>query len=115
MSEIINRVANSSLTSIDMDEFIDQSPRASFDIKEGMYQGLILREKEFRQFVKEYPWEKFSGKNVLVLSDPDAIVPSWAYMLVVSKLQPLARLVALGREEDLEKALIDEAIEKNYR
>lgn len=112
MEEIINRVANSSLLSIDIDEYFDRSPVALFDIEAGLYRGMILREKEFRQFIRDYNWEQFTGKNVAVYCSIDAIIPSWAYMLVVTRLKPVARLVAFGDEEALERALIDEAIDR---
>ncbi len=110
--QIVNRVANSSLLSIDLDEYIDKSEREYFDLKDCLFQGLILREKEFRAFVREFNWERFKDKNVAIGCSTDAIIPSWAYMLVVSKIQPLANELIVGSIEDLDKVLIDQAIAK---
>ncbi|RED93592.1 DUF2480 family protein [Marinoscillum furvescens] len=112
MEEIVNRVANSSLVSLDLDEFIDQSEREYFDLKDALFQGLILREREFRTYIKEHDWSQYSGKNVGVFCSSDAIIPSWAFMLVATKLAPYARCSAVGERDALEKILIDEAIEK---
>lgn len=110
MEEIVNRVASSALVSIDFDEYIDQSEQAYFDIKDGLFQGMILREKEFRLFIKEYDWSQYQGKNVGVYCSADAIVPTWAYMLVATKLDGVANRMVFGQEEDLEKELINHAI-----
>ncbi|MBR10754.1 MAG: hypothetical protein CMP48_24100 [Rickettsiales bacterium] len=110
MEEIVNRVANSSLVSLDFDEFIDQSEQAFFDIKYGLFQGMILREKDFRTYIKEYDWSQYQGKNVGVYCSVDAIVPTWAYMLVATKLDGVANKMVFGQQAELEKELIDEAI-----
>ena len=110
MEEIVNRVANSSLVSLDFDEFIDQSEQAFFDIKDGLFQGMILREKDFRTYIKEYDWSQYQGKNVGVYCSVDAIVPTWAYMLVATKLDGVANKMVFGQQAELEKELIDEAI-----
>ena len=112
MSEIINRVEKSSLVSIDLEEYLDKSERIVFDIKDGLFQEMILREKDFRIFVKEQNWESFQGKNVAIYCSADAIIPSWAYMLVVGKLSEYAKSIAFGDQDDLEKVLIDQAVEK---
>lgn len=112
MEEIINRVSKSPLISLDFDEYIDQSERAFFDLKEGLFHGMILKEKEFREFLRDYDWLAFKGKNVGVVCSADAIIPSWAYMLVVTRLGAVANLSAFGGEEELEKALINRAIDK---
>lgn len=110
--EIINRVANSPLKSIDIDEYMDTSEKVFFDIKEGLFQGMLLREKDFRQYIKDHDWMKYAGKNVGVFCSEDAIIPTWAFMLVATKLHGVANLVVLGHEEELEKALIDRAVEQ---
>ena len=107
---IVNRVANSALQSIDLAEYLDKHENSEFDISQGLFQGLVLKEKEFRQFVKEFDWSQYQGKNVAVHCSADAIVPSWAYMLVASRLEPLAHLVVFGDQEDLEKQRVDQAI-----
>ncbi|MEQ8880031.1 MAG: DUF2480 family protein [Cyclobacteriaceae bacterium] len=109
---IVNRVANSALQSIDLAEYLDNYENSEFDISQGLFQGLVLKEKEFRQFVKEFDWSQYKGKNVAVHCSADAIVPSWAYMLVASRLEPLAHLVVFGDQEDLEKQRVDQAISR---
>ena len=109
-AEITNRVTNSSLLSIDLAEYLDHHDTGEFDISQGLFQGLVLKEKEFRQFVKEYNWSQYEGKNVIVYCSADAIVPSWAYMLVAAKLEPITHTVVFGSQEDLEKQRVDEAI-----
>ncbi len=109
-AEIVNRVTNSPLESIDLAEYLDTAESAEFDLTEGLYEGLILKEQDFRQFIKSFDWSQYEGKNVAVFCSADAIVPSWAYMLVASKLRPLANLIAFGSLEDVEKLRVDEAI-----
>ncbi len=70
-----------------------------------MFQGLILREKDFREFVKTHDWAQYDGKNVAVTCTADAIVPAWAYMLLANRLAPYAREVVFGNEEVLETVL----------
>lgn len=112
MEEIVNRVAKSTLRTIDLEDYLDQTPQAVFDIKLGLFQGIMLREAEFRTFIREHDWSQYADKNIAVCCSEDAIIPSWAYMLVVTKLQPVAKNVVFGDENDLEKRLIDEGIEK---
>mgnify|MGYP006268082311 CR=1 FL=1 len=112
MEEIVNRVSKSPLKSVDLEDYLDKSERIGFDLKETLFQGLILREKDFRQFVKEHDWSQYEGKNVHIFCSVDAIIPSWSFMLLMTRLQPVVNAVVVGTEADLEKALIDEAIEK---
>jgi hypothetical protein len=108
--EIVNRVANSSLHSIDLDDYYDPRERISFDMKDLLFQGMILREKDFREFVSKHDWEHYKDKNVAVFCSADAIIPSWAIMVLASKLQPFANKVVFGSLEELEKALFSEAL-----
>lgn len=112
MEEIVNRVTNSALLSIDMDDYIDRSERTSFDLKQTLFQELLLKEKDFRLFLKEFDWAIYKNKNVFVHCSADAIIPSWAFMLVASKLSGIANIFTIGDDSDLEKAIIDTAIEK---
>ena len=112
MEEIVNRVAKSPLKSIDLDEFINKGEVAIFDMKEVLLQGLILREKDFREFVKNHDWSSYSGKNVGLVCTADAIVPIWAYMLLSSSLHDFANVVVFGGEEEIEKALINQAVDR---
>ena len=107
---IVNRVASSPLVSLDLEEFYHQGERVVYDISENLYQGLILREKEFRSFVKEYDWSQFKDKNVALVCSADAIVQTWAYMLLAIKLEPYANMVVFGGLDQLEQALFQNAL-----
>ncbi len=108
---IINRVASSPLKSVDLEDYLHKGGQVAFDLKDVLFQGMILREKDFRAFIKENDWSVYADKNVRLFCSADAIIPSWAYMLLVSKLGD-ANLVVEGSEDDLEKALILQAIDK---
>ncbi|MBD8489903.1 DUF2480 family protein [Echinicola sp. CAU 1574] len=110
MSEIINRVANSALVTIDLEEYYSSSERVVFDIKDYLYQELVLREADFRKSLKELDWEEFKGKSVAVDCTADAIVPTWAFMLVVTYLGGVANEVVVGGLDSLEQALFQKAL-----
>ena len=112
MEEIVNRVAKSPLVSIDLEDFIHKGEVVLFDMKDVLFEGLILKEKDFRDFIKTNDWSVYKDKNVGLICSADAIVPTWAYMLLTSKLIDQANLVVFGEEEEVEKALINQAIEK---
>ena len=108
--EIVNRVATSALITLDLEEFYDQGERVVYDIKENLFQEMILKEKDFRSFIKSHDWSQYQDKNVAIHCSVDAIVPTWAYMLLANKLQPFARTVVFGSKEDLERALYEKAL-----
>lgn len=110
MEEIVNRVAKSPLVSVDLDEFIHKGEVVLFDIKDQLFQGLILREKEFRSFLKENDWSIYQDKNVGLICSVDVIIPIWAYMLLASSLQGFANVIVFGDKKEVEKALIDQAV-----
>ncbi len=112
MEEIVNRVANSSLISLDLEEYYPQGERVLYDLKDNLFQGLILREKDFREFVKNHDWSAYQDKNVALTCSADAIVPTWAYMLLALKLEPYAAHVAFGTLEDLENILFQKALDQ---
>jgi hypothetical protein len=109
---IINRVAQSSLVSLDLEEFYDQAERVVLDMKDNLHQGLILREKDFRAWVKDRDWSEYKDKNVSIHCSADAIIPTWAYMLVASKVQPFAKRVVVGSLGALEQSLFQDALTK---
>ncbi|MBO9703451.1 MAG: DUF2480 family protein [Sporocytophaga sp.] len=109
-NEIVNRVANSDLVLLNLEDYYNKGERVVYDIKDNLFQGLILREKEFRAFVKENDWSFYNGKNVAIICSEDAIVPSWAYMLLISKIEPYANQVVIGDLGSLEQALFQEAL-----
>ena len=110
--EIINRVAQSKLEVIDLEEFYPNGKRVLLDIKDWLYEGLILREKEFRDFVSKHHWEQYQDAYVAVTCSTDAIVPGWAYMLVASHLNPFAKRVVKGNLEVLETSIYQAIIDK---
>lgn len=111
MSEIINRVANSKLITFDMEELYPKGERVLLDIKDWLFEGLLLREKEFRAHVEAHNWKAYGNKYVALTCSTDAIVPGWAYMLLASYLQPYAKKVVKGGLEALENAIYQELID----
>ena len=101
MEPIVNRVAESQIDVFNLDDFWDGKPVVSFDIAPFLYEGLILREKEFRAEVAEHDWSQYVDKHVAIDCSADAIVPTWASMLVATMLEPHAASVAHGSASDL--------------
>lgn len=110
MSELINRVANSPIVMIDMEEFYPKEERIEFDLKPFLFQELILREKEFRQSLKDLDWSVFGGKWVAITCTADAIIPTWAFMLVCTYLEGIAKGYAIGTRENLEQHIVERMI-----
>jgi hypothetical protein len=98
---IINRVAESALTSIDLEEYYPRGETAVFDLKDYLFMGLILKEKDFRAALQTIDWEQFRDKNTAITCSADAVIPMWAYMLVASNLQPFAKEVVFGEEKNI--------------
>jgi hypothetical protein len=111
-NDIVNKVAQSGLVTIDLEEFYPSGERVVFDIKNFLYQGLILREKEFREFIKNKDWSEYTGKYVSLICSADAIVPTWGYMLLATHLEPFAKKVVFGDLETLETILFNEILAK---
>lgn len=112
MSEqFVNKVAESGLITIDLEKYIPKGENMLFDLKEYLFMELILKEKEFRASLKETEWEKFREKNVAIVCSADAIIPVWAYMLVASYLQPVAKEIVMGDAQELEKKLFIQNID----
>lgn len=109
-NEIVNRVANSSLLTFDLEQLRVKGDRVVYDLKDVLFQGMILREKDFRDHVRDHEWSKYEGKLVAVTCTADAIVPTWAYMLVAVALKPFARRVCFGSLEDMEDTFFTEAL-----
>lgn len=116
---IINKVAQSGLVSFDLADLHPVGERVVYDIKDNLFHGLILREKDFREFVKTHDWLQYSGKHVAVTCTADAIVPTWAYMLLANKLSPYAESIFFGDLEELETVLYLKAVDsidiENFR
>ena len=107
---IVNRVSQSSLDTFDLEEYYHTGERILFDLKDCLYEGLILKEKDFRAFISSHDWNQYSGKNVAITCSVDAIIPKWAYMLTATKLTPVAHMVVFGTLTELENSLFNEAL-----
>ena len=103
---IVNRVAKSTLVTIDLEDYYPQGEKAVYDIADQLFQGLILREKDFREHIKTHDWSQYQGQYVAVYCSADAIVPTWAYMLLTSRLVPYAKDIVFGDLENLNKQLL---------
>lgn len=106
--KIVNRVAQSGIITIDLEEWYVQGERVLLDIKDLLFQGMILREKDFRDYVKNEDWSKYQDKLVAVYCSADAIVPTWAFMLLTIQLEPVAKKVVFGDLEALETTLYND-------
>jgi hypothetical protein len=107
---IINRVANSGLITLNLEEYYHKGDRVTWDMADWLFQGLILKEKDFRMGLKDVDWNAYKDKNVALICSADAIIPTWAYMLVVRYLSPICNKVVVGTTETLEYALFQEAL-----
>lgn len=107
---IVNKVAQSGLVTFDPASLYPAGERVLYDIKDNLFMGLMLREKDFREFIKEHDWLQYQDKYVAVTCSADAIVPTWAYMLLANKLATIAKKVVFGDLNTLETVLFEEAI-----
>lgn len=109
--EIVNRVANSKLVTVDLEDLYPEGPRILLDIKDWLLEGLVLREKEFRQSAKEHNWSQYQDAYVALTCSTDAIIPGWAYMLLSTYLGPIAKKVVTGDLEMLETVIFTEILQ----
>ncbi|GGH36608.1 hypothetical protein IA57_06360 [Mangrovimonas yunxiaonensis] len=108
--DIVNRIAKSPLVTLDLEDFYPQGQRMVLDIKDWLYEGLILKEKDFRAFVEQHNWHAYQDAYVALTCSADAIIPSWAYMLITTKLSPYANLVVVGDLVALETLIFQNII-----
>jgi len=108
--ELVNKIAQSGLITIKLEEWLPEVETAYFDIKEYLFQGLILKEKDFRAALKEHDWAQYQDKVVLIYCSADAIVPVWANMLIAAYAAPFAAEVLEGKEEDYYRQALDREI-----
>jgi hypothetical protein len=111
MSEITNKVATSGLIQMDLANYKPKLELIGLDLAPQLWEELILKEKDFRQWIKEHSWERYSKKAVYIYCSADAIIPVWAFMLISSKLSEHEVFSIVGTKNELEKALILKAIE----
>lgn len=114
MSEetIVNRVQqNTKLVTLDLQQFNDETPLAELDIKQFLFQELMLKEKDFREQIAEFDWAQFEGKNLSVYCSTDAIIAPWAWMLITSYASEFAKEVFLGSKESFQHQLYQRALD----
>jgi len=109
-NEITNRVENSNLIQVNLDDYYLEGERVIFDVKTWLKDDIILIEKEFRNFVNEHDWSIYKNKYVAVVCSADAIVPLWAFMLVASKIKPFGLKVVFGAKSALEQAIFRDVL-----
>lgn len=108
----VNKVANSGLITFNLEEYLPKGDNVLYDIKDNLFHGLMLKEQDFRAFVKEHDWQQYEGKNVAIYCSADAIVPTWAYMLLANRMKPFANEVVFGSLEVLEAIVFSKALAK---
>ncbi|HEU5053592.1 MAG TPA: DUF2480 family protein [Hanamia sp.] len=99
--EIVNKVAQSTLITLDPADFFPAEEIEIFDLKDYLFMEQILKEKDYREALKNFDWNVYSNKTVAVTCSVDAIIPLWAYMLAVSYLQPFAKNIFFGNKEEV--------------
>lgn len=109
---LINRVANSGLITLKLEEFFPQEEVLHFDLKDYLFMEMILKEKDFRAAIKEHDWAQYEGKTLLVYCSTDAIIPVWAYMLVAAAAAPYAQDVFQGNADDYYRSFFLRRLDK---
>lgn len=112
MEPIVNKVAESGLVTIDLEELYLPGERVVLDLSDWLFEGLVLREKDFRERLKTTDWSAYSGKFVALDCSTDAIIPTWAYMLLSAALRPYAAEIHFGGLDDMETVLYDKALRR---
>ncbi len=110
--EIINKVAQSGLITIDLEEYYVPGERVLFDIKGWLFEEIILKEKDFRNHIQNHDWKQYENKFVAITCSADAIIPTWAFMLIATHLEPYAKKIAFGSLEKLEEDIFEEVISR---
>jgi len=103
---IINKVSESSIITVNLEDYYPKEEMVVFDMKDYLFMGLILKEKDFRETLKNLELANYTNKAVAVTCSADAVIPIWAYMLVASYLQPVAKEIVFGTEDELKNQLL---------
>lgn len=112
MEEIVNKVANSVLEVFDLEDYYPKGIRTQIDISQWLIEGLLLKEKDFREQLKNHDWAQYQDQYVAVFCSTDAIVPAWASILIAIHLAPYAKKIINGNNEDMDAALYEELLPK---
>lgn len=112
MDEIINKVAASSLEVFDLEAYYPKGVRTQIDISQWLHEGFILKEKEFREQLKEHDWSLYQDAFVAIDCSTDAILPAWATILVTVQVAPFAKKISLGTIADLEASIYQELLSR---
>ena len=112
MEEIINKVANSVLEVFDLEDYYPKGIRAQIDISQWLIEGFLLKEKDFREELKNHDWSQYQDQYVAINCSTDAIVPAWASILVAIQLAPFAKKITDGTIQDLDASLYEELLSK---
>ncbi|MGH2666561.1 DUF2480 family protein [Flavobacterium sp.] len=110
MEEIVNKVAGSALEVFDLEDYYPKGTRTQIDISQWLYEGFLLKEKDFREVLKTEDWSKYQNQFVAIHCATDAILPAWAIILVTVYVAPFAKKVVMGTISDLETALYQEIL-----
>lgn len=108
--EIINRVANSKLITINLEDYYPEGKRVLFDIKDWLFEGFVLREKDFRKQVTAFNWSQYKDSYVALTCSTDAIIPGWAYMLISIHLEPFSKKTIIGNLDTLETSIYQDVL-----
>lgn len=112
MAEIVNKIKQSKLETIDLEKLLSEVSVKEFDLSEYLFQGLILKEKEFRESMEMHNWEQYEGSYLAVFCSTDAIIPKWAYMLIVQHAHDFAKGVYFGTQKDVEAKVHKERLDQ---
>lgn len=110
MDEIINKVANSVLEVFDLEDYYPDGIRTQIDISQWLYEGFLLKEKDFREVLKSHDWSQYQDHFVAIHCSTDAIVPAWANILVSVHVAPFARKVILGKVSEIDTYIYQEIL-----
>jgi hypothetical protein len=110
--EIVNRVANSSLVTFNLEDYFPDETIAEIDLASLLHQSIILREKDLRDFIKNHDWSAYTQKHVAIHCSVDAVIPTWAFILIGIAVQPFALSVIYGHREELIGHLYRSALER---
>lgn len=113
MGEIVNKIKQSKLETVDLETLLGGEQVALLDIKPFLFKELLLKEKEYREHIEQHDWEQYEGKWLAVTCSSDAIVPHWAWMLVATKAAPYVRDVTFGDEETARMEMLKAKMEEH--